>query len=253
MIRDDIEGKHRQPHLRLGVRRRRRRPTRCSPTPRSSSTQEMLYPRVHPAPMETCGTVADMNPVTGKLHRLLDQPGAARAPHGLRAGRRHPRAQDPDHLPRHRRRLRQQGRHLPRLRARGRRLDRHRQAGEVDGGPQREPDGDVVRPRLPHDRQDRGDPRRQDPRPAGRRARRPRRVQRHRAADEVPGRLLPHLHRQLRPRRPRTARSPASTRTRRRAASPTPARSGSPRRSTWSSGWSTASPPSWTWTPPSCG
>ena len=30
-------------------------------------TQEMLYPRVHPAPMETCGTVARMDPVTGKL------------------------------------------------------------------------------------------------------------------------------------------------------------------------------------------
>ncbi|MGH8968582.1 MAG: aerobic carbon-monoxide dehydrogenase large subunit [Actinomycetes bacterium] len=30
-------------------------------------TQEMLYPRVHPAPMETCGTVASMDPVTGKL------------------------------------------------------------------------------------------------------------------------------------------------------------------------------------------
>jgi len=29
--------------------------------------QEMLYPRVHPAPMETCGTVAQMDPVTGKL------------------------------------------------------------------------------------------------------------------------------------------------------------------------------------------
>jgi carbon-monoxide dehydrogenase large subunit len=30
-------------------------------------TQDMLYPRVHPAPMETCGSVADMNKVTGKL------------------------------------------------------------------------------------------------------------------------------------------------------------------------------------------
>ncbi len=30
-------------------------------------TQEMLYPRVHPAPMETCGTVAFMDPVTGQL------------------------------------------------------------------------------------------------------------------------------------------------------------------------------------------
>jgi carbon-monoxide dehydrogenase large subunit len=29
--------------------------------------QDILYPRVHPAPLETCGTVADMDPVTGKL------------------------------------------------------------------------------------------------------------------------------------------------------------------------------------------
>jgi carbon-monoxide dehydrogenase large subunit len=29
--------------------------------------QDMLYPRVHPAPLETCGTVADMDPATGKL------------------------------------------------------------------------------------------------------------------------------------------------------------------------------------------
>ncbi|MFC9279115.1 aerobic carbon-monoxide dehydrogenase large subunit [Streptomyces collinus] len=29
--------------------------------------QDMLYPRVHPAPLETCGTVADMDAVTGKL------------------------------------------------------------------------------------------------------------------------------------------------------------------------------------------
>jgi carbon-monoxide dehydrogenase large subunit len=30
-------------------------------------TQDILYPRVHPAPMETCGAVADMDKVTGKL------------------------------------------------------------------------------------------------------------------------------------------------------------------------------------------
>ena len=30
-------------------------------------TQDMLYPRSHPAPMETCGMLADMNPITGKL------------------------------------------------------------------------------------------------------------------------------------------------------------------------------------------
>lgn len=29
--------------------------------------QDMLYPRVHPAPMETCGAVADMDAVNGKL------------------------------------------------------------------------------------------------------------------------------------------------------------------------------------------
>jgi aerobic carbon-monoxide dehydrogenase large subunit len=30
-------------------------------------TQDMLYPRSHPAPLETCGTVADMDTVSGKL------------------------------------------------------------------------------------------------------------------------------------------------------------------------------------------
>jgi carbon-monoxide dehydrogenase large subunit len=29
--------------------------------------QDILYPRVHPAPMETCGSIADMDKVTGKL------------------------------------------------------------------------------------------------------------------------------------------------------------------------------------------
>jgi len=30
-------------------------------------TQDMLYPRSHPAPLETCGAVADMDPLSGKL------------------------------------------------------------------------------------------------------------------------------------------------------------------------------------------
>jgi carbon-monoxide dehydrogenase large subunit len=45
-------------------------------------TQQMVYPRVHPAPLETCGAVADFDPISGKLtvwetsqaphvHRLL--------------------------------------------------------------------------------------------------------------------------------------------------------------------------------------
>jgi aerobic carbon-monoxide dehydrogenase large subunit len=30
-------------------------------------SQDILYPRVHPAPLETCGSIADMDPVSGKL------------------------------------------------------------------------------------------------------------------------------------------------------------------------------------------
>ena len=73
---------------------------------------------------------------------LQRQPGAARAPHGLRAGRRPRRAHDPDHVQRHRRRLRQQGAGLSGLRVRDRGLDRRRRAGEVDRGPLGEPDVD---------------------------------------------------------------------------------------------------------------
>ena len=43
-------------------------------------TQEMVYPRVHPAPLETCGCVADMDPVTGKLSMWL----TTQAPHAHR-------------------------------------------------------------------------------------------------------------------------------------------------------------------------
>jgi carbon-monoxide dehydrogenase large subunit len=42
--------------------------------------QHMLYPRVHPAPLETCGCVADMDPVTGKLTMWL----TTQAPHAHR-------------------------------------------------------------------------------------------------------------------------------------------------------------------------
>ena len=68
---------------------------------------------------------------------LQRQPGAARAPHGVRAGRRPRRAHDPDHVQRHRRRLRQQGAGVPGLRVRDRRLDRRRRAGQVGRGPLR--------------------------------------------------------------------------------------------------------------------
>ena len=50
--------------------------------------QDMLYPRVHPAPLETCGAVADMNPVTGKLTVWLttQAPHAHRTVYALVAG-----------------------------------------------------------------------------------------------------------------------------------------------------------------------
>jgi carbon-monoxide dehydrogenase large subunit len=51
-------------------------------------SQEMLYPRVHPSPMETCGTVADMDPVTGKLKvwSTNQAPHAHRTVYALVAG-----------------------------------------------------------------------------------------------------------------------------------------------------------------------
>ena len=51
-------------------------------------TQDMLYPRSHPAPMETCGMVADMNPITGKLvlHCNTQAPHAHRTVYAMVAG-----------------------------------------------------------------------------------------------------------------------------------------------------------------------
>ena len=163
-------------------------------------SQEMLYPRSHPAPMETCGTIASMDRVTGKLTvwSTNQAPHAHRTIYALVAG-----------IPEHNIQIISPdigggfGNKVgiyPRIRPRRRGLDHHGQARQVGGGPQREPHLDLVRPRLPHARRDRRDPGGQDHRPAGRRAGRPRGVQRHRAADQVPGRVLPHLHRELRPR-----------------------------------------------------
>jgi aerobic carbon-monoxide dehydrogenase large subunit len=50
--------------------------------------QDVLYPRVHPAPMETCGVVADMDKVTGKLTiwSTTQAPHAHRTLYALVAG-----------------------------------------------------------------------------------------------------------------------------------------------------------------------
>ncbi len=117
--------------------------------------------------------------------RLHDHAGAAHRPGRGRPGRRAARAHDPDHLPRPRRRLRQQGAGLPRLRDVDPRLDPHRAPGEVDRGPHRQPDLHRLRPRrLPRRRagaaQGRQDPRRPDAHRL-----RPRRVLRRRPAEQV--------------------------------------------------------------------
>jgi carbon-monoxide dehydrogenase large subunit len=51
-------------------------------------SQDMLYPRVHPAPLETCGIVADMDKVTGKLTvwATTQAPHAHRTLYALVAG-----------------------------------------------------------------------------------------------------------------------------------------------------------------------
>jgi carbon-monoxide dehydrogenase large subunit len=51
-------------------------------------TQDMLYPRVHPAPMETCGQIASMDKVTGKLtiYCTTQAPHAHRTLYALVAG-----------------------------------------------------------------------------------------------------------------------------------------------------------------------
>ena len=154
-------------------------------------SRDIIYPRCHPAPLETCGIIADFNPQTGQLNIY----NGNQAPHAHRTVYAHV-AGLAEHMIRircygHRRRLRQQGAGLPGLRVRDRRLDRGRRAGQVDREPHREPGLDRLRPRLRDARRDvlQG---RQDHRPAGGRDRRPRRLRLDRAADQVPGRLLPH-------------------------------------------------------------
>ena len=79
---------------------------------------DTFYPRCHPAPLECCGCVADVNPATGKatIYMTSQAPHAHRTLFAIVAGPA--RAQDPDHLARPGRRLRQQGADLPRLRLR---------------------------------------------------------------------------------------------------------------------------------------
>ncbi len=109
--------------------------------------EDLLYPRVHPAPLETCGAIADFDVISGKLTVWSTTPGAAR-----RTGLLYAMVTG---VPEHKIRVispdigggfGNKVRHLPRLRVRHRGLDDHGPAGQVDRGPVREPD---VAPRSP--------------------------------------------------------------------------------------------------------
>ena len=78
--------------------------------------EEILNPRVHPCPLETCGCVASFDKATRRPHRLHDDAGAAPGAHRAGHAVGHRRKQDPRRRRRHRRRLRQQGAGLPGLR-----------------------------------------------------------------------------------------------------------------------------------------
>ncbi len=140
---------HRQPHLRLGGRRRRRDRRRV----RIRRRGRVAGGRVSARASSAHGDVRRSRRLRSgrrQADAVRDKPGPARSPHDLRDGGGHPRAEDPHRLPRHRRRFREQGRHLSGIHPRRGRLDRHRPPGEMGRGPQREPHVDVVRTRLHH-------------------------------------------------------------------------------------------------------
>jgi carbon-monoxide dehydrogenase large subunit len=131
--------------------------------PTSWSSQDMVYPRVHPAPLETCGAVADYDPVEGALTvwSTTQAPHAHRTLYAMLAG-----------LPEHKIRVISPdigggfGNKVPIYPGYvcaivG--VDAHRPAGQVDRGPVGEPHQHRVRARLRDARRDRGDPRRHDP------------------------------------------------------------------------------------------
>ena len=170
VLREDLEGKTSrcarraqasQPHLHLGGRRSGGDRARPSRTPRSRSrssspTSASTLVRSRPAAASPRWTRSGASSrSTAPSRRRTWCARSARSCPGSRK-------QDPRHRARHRRRLRQQGRGLSGLRLRDRRLDRPRRAGEVDRGPDREPLGDRLCPRLPHDRRARGDQGRPD-------------------------------------------------------------------------------------------
>ncbi len=229
-----------------GRRATRRRPTRCSRATTWSSSSRRCSSRARTRRRwRPAARWRTFDRVAGKLTVWC----TTQAPHAHRTlyslDHRAARAPHPGDLARRRRRVRQQGPGLSRLRLRDRRGAAARAPGQVDGGPLGEPDVDRVRARLRDAGADRRDARRascsrspstSSPTTARSTPPRSRRATRRGSSASSPAPTTS---------RPRTAPSPASTPTRRRAGWRTRARSGSPRRSTWSSAASTAWRASW--------
>ena len=98
VIRDDKEGQHRQPHLRLGGRRQGRDRRGLRPRRRRRQRGGRL-PAGAPGADGDLRRGRRLRPDRRQADALRDHPGAARPPHAVRDGRRHPGAQDPDHSP----------------------------------------------------------------------------------------------------------------------------------------------------------
>jgi carbon-monoxide dehydrogenase large subunit len=87
VIRDDVEGKT-DNHIFDWESGEKAKTEAVFSSAEVVVAQDMLYPRVHPAPMETCGAVADMDPVSGKLTiwSTTQAPHAHRTLYALVAG-----------------------------------------------------------------------------------------------------------------------------------------------------------------------
>ena len=254
VIRDDLRGQDRQPHLRLGSGRqgghgRGVSPPRTSWSARTCSTRARIRRRWRPAARWPTWTRS-----AGRLTvwSTSQAPHAHRTLYALVAG-----------LPEHKIRVISPdigggfGNKVPIYPGYVCAVvgsDRDRQAGQVGGGPVGEPDVHRVRPRLPHARRDRRHRGRPDRWACG-----PTVLADHGAFNataqptKYPAGFFHIFTGSYDLRAGALPGDRASTRTRRPAGSPTRARSASPRRCTWSSGWSTCWPASSAWTRPSCG
>ena len=179
----------------------------ASPKAEVTAKELIVYQRVHPCPLETCACVASMDKIKGELTVWGTFQAPHVDPHGRLADLRHPGAQDPCHLARYRRRLRQQGRRLSRLfcaivasivlgvpvkwvedRIENLSTTAFARDYHMTGEIAATKDGRITATALP-------------------RARRSRRLRRLRRPDQIPRRLLQHLHRLLRhPGRPSAGR-----------------------------------------------